>query len=304
MAAPGAVIPHDRVFHGTYAPAHPFLAAFHHAPCAGRFDNCQRKHPVPGIPGQPRYRNRTVCRPCLVHTLRVLGLGNPNGPIPGIPVNANRYRRYIHGGVASRAPPVVDPLNPPPNPPPAPPLDGFLTPLCPECEDDALSLAFWHGGHALFPQTRARPAGSVALQQPQSFTDKCFRWPMSTCTCLYTAGIVPLLPAANLNSFATPATGLFRRDLNEDLCLLHRHSELEKLKQKRDANAEWLRTITRDPRTGQVKWASQAKITERQNNGTRRACRCGRDWLPQFGFNGPAPALVQGGLSPALFCMG
>ncbi|KAF7188920.1 hypothetical protein HII31_09843 [Pseudocercospora fuligena] len=291
-----AALPHDRPFHAPYVPfaaVDPFLAALAAAfPGCGARTKCERKHPVPGIPGQPpRRRGRSVCPSCLDHTLVLLGLGI-TGPIPGIPPPADLHRQFLHGGPSSRA----QFTNPPP------PRNGFLTPLCPECEDDALSLAFWQGGNALFPGTTAPPAGMPFLVQPPAFTDTRYRYPMSTCTCLHTAGILPPPPLGGVTSFAQPALTRSRA-LNEEMCLHHRHAELEKLWQRRDENEAWLKGIMGDPKTGQAKRVTQAALNTRQNlNGTDIACRCGRDWIDPAGA--ATPGGIVGGLPPALLCMG
>ncbi|KAK3619186.1 hypothetical protein LTR56_024185 [Elasticomyces elasticus] len=133
-----------------------------------------------------------------------------------------------------------------------PPWGGFLTRVCNECERKLRSEqnAYISGASALPPSSikwKAVPVPGVVATQ------------VSTCICEY------------------ELTFRNHRNANNRLCHRHRNQKLRELEKKKDANDVWLRNIMLHPRTGNIVQATPARLNQRCDQGTWRACRCGNE---------------------------
>jgi hypothetical protein len=131
----------------------------------------------------------------------------------------------------------------------------FLTHLCRDCEkQERIELHFrLPGGH---------PTGAPANNLEMLSAQNNLTWPWITCTCRYE---------------------LFREEFgNTDYCIRHRHIKAGRrhnvLLHTRQQNDQWLReTALKD---GRLVRASHQKVTHRRMMKNFRACRCGRDIVP------------------------
>jgi hypothetical protein len=134
----------------------------------------------------------------------------------------------------------------------------FLTHLCRECEkEERIKLHFAHpagiGGPAVGAPTDSFKMLSAQNQQA---------WPWVACICRFE---------------------LFRGELGDrDYCIRHRYIKAGRrhniLLHTRQQNDQWLRETTL--KGGRIVRASHQKVTQRTTMKIFRACRCGRDIVP------------------------
>jgi len=122
------------------------------------------------------------------------------------------------------------------------PWPGFLTPVCDHCELMIQS------------ERRLRAAGQMPFPQDGNRRQVC---PSISCKCRKDFGVTTTGPR---------------------VCFPHQQLNWNRLVAKKDANDAWLRNAAYSA-SGPVQ-AEQADKTRRDQEGTYRACRCGRDVPP------------------------
>ncbi|USW49505.1 hypothetical protein Slin15195_G028240 [Septoria linicola] len=212
----------------------------------------------------------------------------------------------MNGGPQAISPPANWPAGPQSTgPPPAPPpWPGFLTAVCKDCEEEILHVVWYRGASASmrfrnvnYPPT---PGTAAQLLIPPAHSNRSPRFPMAECTCLHAVGAMWGPPLAGTGLVAAslagppvhanpsgPGAGPTRNDVT---CLEHRQQIWDSLEATRARNDQWLRKIALDRSSGRLGWASRAVLNKRDQHGTYRACRCGKELRPRTSGAGlPAP---------------